>query len=463
MDQTSYTPAPRRGIRPPDLLVPALRRRTLLVHRPRPHQRRLRRAELHQDAARRHQDRGGRREGRLLGLQSGSFDKVTLDDNTANPMMTDIATDGTVFYIDRLGDLKIIKTTGSTVTAGHLNVFTANESGLLGLALDPDFDTNSWRYLYYSPASPKVDRLSRFTVNGDARPRQREGRPGRAGAAGRVLPPRRRHARSTPRPATCTWPPATTPTRSPPTATRRSTSGPAATRVRRAAQRRQHQRPARQAAAHPGREATARTPSRPATCSRRARPRPGRRSTRWASATRSASASTRRPAWSTWPTTAPTRAPRAPTRGPAGTGRVRTGSPRPGNYGWPYCTGNNTPYIDYNFATKDVGREVQLRRAGEHSPNNTGLTNAARGDPGRLDPTLRRRPELLPGVRRRRRVPDGRARSTATTPTCSRPSSSRPTATARRSSGSGTEQCISYPAQRGRQRPRSRSTRSWAP
>ncbi|WP_204046315.1 ThuA domain-containing protein, partial [Acrocarpospora phusangensis] len=99
--------------------------------------------------------------------QSGSFEKVTLDDNTSNPMMTDIAKDGRVFYIDRLGDVKIIKTTGATVTAGRLNVFTANESGLLGLALDPDFDTNNWLYLFYSPNNANVDRLSRFTVNGD--------------------------------------------------------------------------------------------------------------------------------------------------------------------------------------------------------------------------------------------------------------------------------------------------------
>ncbi|WP_440071155.1 ThuA domain-containing protein [Streptosporangium sp. OZ121] len=100
--------------------------------------------------------------------QSGSFEKVALDDNTANPMMTDIAKDGRVFYIDRLGDVKIIKTTGSTVTAGRLNVFTANESGLLGLALDTDFATNNWLYLFYSPTGQNVDRLSRFTVNGDS-------------------------------------------------------------------------------------------------------------------------------------------------------------------------------------------------------------------------------------------------------------------------------------------------------
>jgi cytochrome c len=97
-----------------------------------------------------------------------SFDKVTLDDNTSNPMMLDIANDGRVFYIDRLGDVKIIRPNGGgTVTAGHLNVFTANESGLLGIALDPHFDTNHFIYLYNSPMATVVDRLSRFTVNGD--------------------------------------------------------------------------------------------------------------------------------------------------------------------------------------------------------------------------------------------------------------------------------------------------------
>ncbi|WP_211590268.1 ThuA domain-containing protein [Microbispora sp. H11081] len=99
--------------------------------------------------------------------QSSSFEKVTLDDNTSNPMMMDIANDGRVFYVDRLGEVKVIKPAGGTVTAAKLNVFTANESGLLGITLDRDFDTNKWVYLYYSPAGENVDRLSRFTVTGD--------------------------------------------------------------------------------------------------------------------------------------------------------------------------------------------------------------------------------------------------------------------------------------------------------
>ncbi|MFC0111470.1 ThuA domain-containing protein [Kibdelosporangium aridum] len=100
--------------------------------------------------------------------QGKSFEKVTLDDNTSNPMMLDIAPDGRVFYIDRLGDVKAIRPTGGVVTSAHLNVFTANESGLLGVALDPAFATNNWIYLYYSPVGKDVDRLSRFTVNADS-------------------------------------------------------------------------------------------------------------------------------------------------------------------------------------------------------------------------------------------------------------------------------------------------------
>src|SRR5690606_41125809 len=88
--------------------------------------------------------------------QSSSFDKVTLDDSTSNPMMVDVAKDGRVCYIDRLGDVKIIKPSGGTVTAAKLDVSTANESGLLGLALDPAFDTHNWVHLIDSPTGGHV-------------------------------------------------------------------------------------------------------------------------------------------------------------------------------------------------------------------------------------------------------------------------------------------------------------------
>ncbi|WP_447007282.1 ThuA domain-containing protein [Saccharothrix isguenensis] len=101
--------------------------------------------------------------------RTDSFDKVVLDDNTANPMELAIAEDGRVFYVDRNGAVKVVRTDGSVVTAGSVQVYTGQEFGLLGVALDPGFATNNHLYLYYSPAGAQaLDRVSRFTLSGDA-------------------------------------------------------------------------------------------------------------------------------------------------------------------------------------------------------------------------------------------------------------------------------------------------------
>ncbi|MGC4748344.1 ThuA domain-containing protein [Micromonospora sp. DT201] len=99
-----------------------------------------------------------------------NFEKRTLDDNTVDPMAMAVAPDGRVFYAQRGGQLKIFKpSTNSTVTAGTLSVYTGGEDGLTGMALDPNFATNGYVYLYHSPASSSTDvnRVSRYTVSGD--------------------------------------------------------------------------------------------------------------------------------------------------------------------------------------------------------------------------------------------------------------------------------------------------------
>ncbi|MGW1685974.1 ThuA domain-containing protein [Streptomyces albidoflavus] len=95
------------------------------------------------------------------------YEKVTLDDNTADPMELDVAADGRVFYVQRSGELNIFDpATHTTRTAGKLDVYTGGEDGLVGMELDPDFAENHWVYLYYAPAGAEedVNRLSRFTV-----------------------------------------------------------------------------------------------------------------------------------------------------------------------------------------------------------------------------------------------------------------------------------------------------------
>src|SRR4051794_17878414 len=70
---------------------------------------------------------------------ASDFQKVTLDDNTQNPMQLDIAPDGRVFYVERDGRVQIWKPdTRQTVTAGKIPVTLSQENGLLGIALAPD-------------------------------------------------------------------------------------------------------------------------------------------------------------------------------------------------------------------------------------------------------------------------------------------------------------------------------------
>src|SRR5262245_60846067 len=82
---------------------------------------------------------------------ASDFQKVTLDDNTQNPMELDVAPDGRVFYIERDGRLQVWKPDSQqTVTAGTIPVTRSQENGLLGLQLAPDFAFSKWVYLFYS-------------------------------------------------------------------------------------------------------------------------------------------------------------------------------------------------------------------------------------------------------------------------------------------------------------------------
>ncbi|MGW6057754.1 ThuA domain-containing protein [Streptomyces sp. NPDC055189] len=112
----------------------------------------------------------GNQAGDCGGTVWSGYEKTALDDNTADPMELDVAKDGQVFYVQRSGEVKIFDPKShSTSTAGKLDVYTGGEDGLIGMELDPKFATNRWIYLYYAPAkaTDDVNRLSRFTVKKD--------------------------------------------------------------------------------------------------------------------------------------------------------------------------------------------------------------------------------------------------------------------------------------------------------
>ncbi|MEU8675320.1 PQQ-dependent sugar dehydrogenase [Streptomyces sp. NPDC048560] len=67
-------------------------------------------------------------------------------------------------------------------------------------------------------------------------------------------------------------------------------------------------------------------------------------------------------------------------RGPAGQVEFNRIT-KAGNYGWPYCTGKNNAYVDYNFATSASGAAFSCAAPKNTSPNNTGLTDLPAAQP----------------------------------------------------------------------------------
>ncbi|MFI9588537.1 ThuA domain-containing protein [Streptomyces sp. NPDC052236] len=69
-----------------------------------------------------------------------------------------------------------------------------------------------------------------------------------------------------------------------------------------------------------------------------------------------------------------------PQRGPAGQVEFARVT-RPGNFGWPFCTGDNDPYVDYDFATKTSGATFDCANLKNESPHNTGLVDLPPAQP----------------------------------------------------------------------------------
>ncbi len=90
---------------------------------------------------------------------------TTLVTQVKQPMELAVAPDGRVFYIEIKGQLKVYDpTTRQTELVGEVVVTTAQENGLIGLALDPNFQDNQWVYLQYSPPEFPGQHVSRFTL-----------------------------------------------------------------------------------------------------------------------------------------------------------------------------------------------------------------------------------------------------------------------------------------------------------
>lgn len=93
---------------------------------------------------------------------------LTPEGSLDEPMMFQVLDDGTAFIIERKGLLKKFDPLTKTVgVIAAFAVFTGNEQGLIGLAIDPEFEANHWIYLQYAPEEKSVFRLARYELVND--------------------------------------------------------------------------------------------------------------------------------------------------------------------------------------------------------------------------------------------------------------------------------------------------------
>ncbi|WP_299538358.1 ThuA domain-containing protein [uncultured Streptomyces sp.] len=120
---------------------------------------------------------------------AGEVQQVTLAKGaaeTGEPMSLAVLPDRSVLHTSRSGELRITDSAGNTRVSGTLPVYTHDEEGLQGVGVDPDFAENRAIYLFYAPPldtpagdAPEtgtaadfapfdgVNRLSRFTLAED--------------------------------------------------------------------------------------------------------------------------------------------------------------------------------------------------------------------------------------------------------------------------------------------------------
>src|SRR6476620_3885052 len=87
----------------------------------------------------------------------------------SSPTAMEIAPDGRIFVCLQAGQLRVIKNGALLPTPFvSLTVDSNGERGLLGIAFDPNFAANNFVYVYYTVSTtPRHNRVSRFTANGD--------------------------------------------------------------------------------------------------------------------------------------------------------------------------------------------------------------------------------------------------------------------------------------------------------
>jgi cytochrome c len=108
----------------------------------------------------------GAKPGDCGATEDDRWQKTLLEGDTDDPLQMEIDHKGRVFYIQRGGRLNVYDPkVGYSHEAGTFDAFVLHTHGMHGLVLDPNFAQNGYIYVYYSPRTKGVNRLSRVTFD----------------------------------------------------------------------------------------------------------------------------------------------------------------------------------------------------------------------------------------------------------------------------------------------------------
>ncbi len=92
---------------------------------------------------------------------------VILAQNLDVPWAIDFLPNDTMIFTERVGKVDILMNNTTVQTIGTINVIQSNgtESGLHGIAVDPDFNENHYIYVDYTYGNNYTNRISRFALS----------------------------------------------------------------------------------------------------------------------------------------------------------------------------------------------------------------------------------------------------------------------------------------------------------
>ncbi len=100
--------------------------------------------------------------------EENRFVQTVLAEGLDEPMEMDVLDRYRVMIVERKGAIKVFNALQEEITTvATLPVYTGQEDGLLGVAVDPNYAQNKWIYLFYSPVGDEPKQhISRFVFDG---------------------------------------------------------------------------------------------------------------------------------------------------------------------------------------------------------------------------------------------------------------------------------------------------------